>query len=155
MKKALAFLFQREGKSVDEEDFIYVQSVDLDWFSSDMAREVIDKAYEQGLIKYDGNKIIANFDYDNIDIEMGFKPSKDIVDIKPEDIFTEILEDVLEQTEFSKQEIMSKVNQKQDKMNIEIKTALLMVAHENDVLDDDRRKRYVEKISDDIRSEGL
>jgi len=133
LKKALAFLFQREGSEISKEDFVYAQSVDLEWFSSDEARKLIDKALEAGLVDADENIIKANFEYGQIDIPIGFEPSKKILESKSKDIFSEILDEMVEKSSLSKQQIMSKVNEVQDKLDIEIITAMLLVARKNDI----------------------
>jgi len=153
LKKALAFLFQKEGNEISEEDFIYAQSVDMGWFSSDRARKVIDKALESDLIKMKEDKIVANFDYENIDIPMGFEPSEEIFEEKKKDLFPLLLDEMVEKSDFSKQEIMSKVNEKQDQLNIEITTAVLLVANEQDILLEDRFQR-IEEISKKIRGKN-
>lgn len=153
MKKALAFLFQKEGEQITEDDFIYTQSVDMEWFSSEHAREVIDKALESDLIKMRDDKILANFDYESVNIPMGFEPSDDIFEEKKKDLFQTLLDEMVEKTDFSKQEIMSKVNEKQDKLNIEITTAVLLVAQEYETTLENR-DQFIEDISKRIRDEG-
>jgi len=150
LKKALAFLFQKEGEKISEEDFIYAQSVDMEWFSSDEAREVIDKALESGFIKVTEDEIVANFDYESVDIPMGFKPSEDILEEKKRDIFPDLLNEIEEKSDLSKQEIMSKVNEKQDRLNIEITTAVLLVAHELGINLKDKNQR-IDTILEKIR----
>ncbi len=150
MKKALAFLFQKEGEEIPEEDFIYAQSVDMEWFSSDCARKVIDRALEADLIKIKEDKISANFDYEDVDIPMGFEPSEDILEEEKRDIFPDLLDEVVEKTDLSRQEVMSKVNKKQDQLNIEITTAVLLVSHEHDISLKNRDQR-IEEISKKIR----
>ncbi len=150
MKRALAFLFQREGEVIEKEDFIYAQSVDLDWFSSDEARKMIDRTLESGLARMKDEEITANFDYEDIDIPMGFEPSKDILEKEKRDLFPELLEDIVKNSDYSKQEMISKANKKQDEMNIEIKTALLLVSQKEGI-EVEGREEYIEKISKEIR----
>lgn len=150
MKKALAFLFQREGSEISKEDFVYAQSVDLEWFSSDEARKLIDKALEAGLVDVDENIIKANFEYGQIDIPIGFEPSKNILEGKSKDIFSEILDEMVEKSSLSKQQIMSKVNEVQDKLEIEIITAMLLVARKNDISIDEL-DRKIEEVTMKLR----
>ncbi len=150
MKKALAFLFQREGSEISKEDFVYAQSVDLEWFSSDEARKLIDKALEAGLVDADENIIKANFEYGQIDIPIGFEPSKKILESKSKDIFSEILDEMVEKSSLSKQQIMSKVNEVQDKLDIEIITAMLLVARKNDISINDL-DRKIEEVTMKLR----
>lgn len=150
LKKVLAFLFQREGEEIKEEDFIYIQSVDLDWYSSDDAKQVLNLALKSDLVEKDGDFIKAKFGFENVKVAMDFEPSKDLFEEDEKDIFSELLEQISTSSELSNQEIMSAANEKQDRMNIEVKTALLLVAQEKDVIIEDRDK-YIEQISKDIR----
>jgi len=122
----------------------------MEWFSSYQAREVIDKALESGLIKVTEDDIVANFDYESVDIPMGFEPSEDILEEKKRDIFPDLLDEIVEKSDLSKQEIMSKVNEKQDRLNIEITTAVLLVAHEFGIKLRDRDQR-IDTILEKIR----
>jgi len=150
LKKALAFLFQREGSSVKEEDFIYTQSVDLEWFTSEEARKLKDRAMNSGLIKVDDGLIEADFDYDEIDIPIGFEPSKDILEEKRKDLFSGLLSEMVDNSSLSKQEVMSEVNDLQDRLNIEIITAMLLVAKKNNIKLKDLDKK-VEEVRDKIK----
>ncbi len=146
----LAFLFKKEGGKIDKEDFIYSQSADLDWYPSKYARRVLERAQELSLVDVKDDLVIARFDFESVDIPMGFEPSTDILKEKKKDLFPELLDKVVEKSDLSKQEIMSLVNKKQDKMNIEVKTALLLVAQEKDVYLEERDK-YIKEISKEIR----
>lgn len=152
MKEALAFLFQREGGEIDKEDFVYVQSVDLDWFNSDKARKLLEKAVEKRLVKTSEDTVKANFDYESVDIEMGFEPDEDILESGKQEFFSELLGKLVDRSEMSKQEVMSKTNKKQDDMNITTTVALILVAYEQDVLDAEEQYEHIsfleEKITD-------
>ncbi|MEF8873787.1 MAG: DUF2240 family protein [Candidatus Thermoplasmatota archaeon] len=151
MKKVLAFLFQRDGEKISKDDFIYTQSADLDWYSSDYARRVLERALELGLIEVEDDSVTAGFNFESIDIPMGFEPPKDLLEKEEEkDVFQELLGQVSKKSELSRQEIMSLVNDKQDEMNIEVRTALLVVAQERKI-DIDDRDEYIDLISKDIR----
>ncbi len=151
LKKILAFLFKREGEEMEEEDFIYIQSVDLDWYSSDDAKQVLNMALKSDLVEKKGVLIRAKFDFENVKVPIDFEPTKELFEEEDEkDIFSELLEQISSNSELSNQEIMSQVNEKQDRMNIEVKTALLLVAQERDVILEDRDE-YIEEISKEIR----
>lgn len=94
--------------------------------------------------------IEADFDYENIEIPIGFEPSKDILEEEKEDIFSELLSDLVENSDLSKQKVMSKVNDLQDSLNVEITTAMLLFARKRDIpLTDMERK--IDKVSRRIR----
>ncbi len=152
MKRALAFLFQKEGSEISKTDFVMAQSVDLDWFSSEKAEKVVDRALELDLVEIEDGDIIAEFDYEDVDIPMGFEPSEEILEKKEKDLFPKLLNDIVENSDRSKQEMISKANKKQDDMNIEIKTALLLVAREEGISVPDKDD-YIEEISREIRGD--
>lgn len=148
----MAVLFQRAGEKIDKDDFIYIQSADLDWYSSKEARRMLERSLASGLVTVEGDSIKAEFDFEGIDIPMDFEPGEEILDEAEElDLFSHILNEVVAHSEDSRQEIMSSVNRKQDELDLEIKTALLLVAHEKDI-DIPERDDHIEKVIEDIRS---
>lgn len=154
MKRTVAFLFQREGKSIDKNDFIYIPSADLGWFSSEEARKLLKISEESGLISINEDTVTANFDFNSIQIPMGFEPPKNLLEKEvKKDIFPIILNEITEKTDLNRQKIMAQVNKKQDVLNINIKTALLLVAQENDVKLKNKRE-YIEKIEEEILEKG-
>ncbi len=153
MKKALAVLFQRTGEKIDKEDFIYIQSTDLGWYSSQKARHLLDKALASGLVTVHADSVKAEFDFEKIDIPIDFEPSEALLKEDEEmDLFTQILNKAVDHSELSREDIMSLVNKKQDELEVEIKTALLLVAHEKNI-HIPNRDDYIEKIIDHIRTE--
>lgn len=151
MKKALAFLFQRAGEKIEKDDFIYIQSADLDWYSSEDAEKLLDRALESRLIELDDDEVIARFDFEEIEIPMGFEPSSDLLKKeKEEDLFSELLNEAVDRSDLSRQDIMALVNKKQDKVNVEPKTAILLVAREKNI-DIPDMEDYIDKIAEDIR----
>lgn len=105
---------------------------------------------ESGLVSIDGDTVRANFDFQSIQIPIGYEPPKDLLDIEVEkDVFPIILDEIVKKTDLNKQKIMAQVNKKQDKLNINIKTALLLVAQENDV-DLDDKNEYIRDIEEEI-----
>ncbi len=150
MKKTLSFLFQREGKNIEKNDFIYIPSADLGWFSSEEVRKLLEISEESGLVSIDNDIVSANFDFNQIQIPMGFEPPKDLLEKEvEEDVFPMILDEIVQKTDLDKQKIMAQVNKKQDKLNINIKTALLLVAQENEV-DLKNKEKYITKIEEEI-----
>lgn len=124
--------------------------MDLEWFSSDDARTLIDKAEDSGLIQTDGDRIEADFDYEGIDIPIGFEPSQEILEEQERDLFSELLSEVAENSGLSKQEVMSKVNDLQDSLNIEITTAMLLFARKKDISLTDLEQK-IEEVSNKIK----
>ncbi len=136
---------------MDKDDFVYAPT-EIGWFSSEEGRKLLMKAEEEGLIKRDGEELIADFDYKDEDIPLGFEPSKDIFQEKGEEksLFSQILEEVVDRSDKKRQDIMSKVNEKQDRLNIDIEVALLLVADELDV-ELERKDDYIQRIERKVR----
>ncbi len=108
-------------------------------------------AEKENLVKIEDKIVKANFDYKNVDIPIGFQPSEEIFESSGErNLFQKILGEMVAKSDLEKQEIMSKVNRKQDRLNVEIRTALLLVAQEEDIELDDRDS-YIKKIEKDLR----
>lgn len=135
---------------MDEKDFIYIPSADLDWFSSEEARKLLKIAEESGLVSKRDSKVKPNFDFSSVQIPMGFEPSKDVLtqEVK-KNIFPVILNEIVEKSSLDRQKVMAKVNKKQDRLNIDIKTALLLVAQEEDIELEDKEE-YIEEIEKEI-----
>lgn len=105
---------------------------------------------EAGLISIKDGKVTPKFDFNNIQIPMGFEPPKDLLDEEVEkDIFPIILNEIVQNTELDRQKVMAKVNKKQDKLNINIKTGLLLVAQEYGVKLENKDE-YIKKIGEEI-----
>ncbi len=148
----MAVLFQRAGEEIDRDDFIYIQSADLDWYSSEKAKQLLDKALNAGLITVDEDRVKAEFEFQGIDIPIDFEPDEDMLkDDEEIDLFSEMLHEVVAHSDLSRQKIMSLVNKKQDELDIEIKTALLFVTQEKDI-DLPARDERIEKVIEDIRA---
>jgi hypothetical protein len=151
LKRTVAFLFQGEGDELEKEDFIYRQSVDLEWFSSDGARKLLELAEKKGFVTVENDVVKAKIDYNNVDIPMGFEPGPDLIeDSGEENVFDTLMREVLSRADMNRQELIARANRKQDKLNIDIKVAILMVAQEEE-LDLPDKLEYIEKIEDELR----
>ncbi len=128
----VAFIFQRKGSSsLSVDDFIYGPAADLGWFSSKEMRKVLENAEKQGFVIVKDKNVVANFDYSAVNIPLGFKPTKDILErVEERPLFQRLLEEITAISEKNKQEILALANKKQDSMNLEIEVALLLVARE-------------------------
>ncbi len=96
------------------------------------------------------DKVKSNFDFETIQIPMGFEPPKDLLEKEvKKDIVPILLGEISEKTDLDRQKIMAKVNKKQDELNINIKTALLLVAHEKGIVIKNKND-YIRKIEEEI-----
>lgn len=151
LKYTLAFIFQRAGaEEIDKEEFIYGPPADLGWFSSSEAKKLLKIARKEGLVTLNGDKVEINFDPKNVNIPLGFEPSTRILEEKEKPLFQRMLDDVVMYSQLNRQEVMSRVNLKQDDMNIEIEAALLLLAQELE-LDLPKKHEYIEAVRKKVR----
>ncbi|MFO7791536.1 MAG: DUF2240 family protein [Candidatus Saliniplasma sp.] len=151
LKYTVAFIFQRMGsEEIDKDDFVYGPPADLGWFSSSEAKKLLGIARKEGLVDLKGDRVKIRFDYNDIDIPLGFEPPKRILEEKKKPLFQSMLDDVVMHSNLDRQEVMSRVNVKQDTMNIEIEAALLLLAQELE-LDLPKKQKYIEDIRKKVR----
>ncbi len=132
---------------------MYGLSADLDWFSSKEARKLVEIAQDEGIIKKEDGELEVLFDYKDVSISMGFRPSKDIFTTKKEKpLFQQMLEEIVTSNNMDKAELMSSVNEKQDKLNVGIETALIALTEERG-MKFPNRARYIQGIQDKLLSE--
>ena len=131
MMKTVAMPFRKRGKNaLKTSEFIFALSLDLGWFSPEQAKEVLNKAKNDGLVSIKDDEISPNFDFKTIDIPLGFKP-----DLKREQsIFERTIERIMI-TGLSRKESIALVNKKQESMAnlIGIEISALLVAKERDI----------------------
>ncbi|MFW6040303.1 MAG: DUF2240 family protein [Thermoplasmatota archaeon] len=151
LKYTLAFIFQREGvEDMRTNDFIYGPAVELGWFSTKDARKVLDISKKEGLIRIEDDNISLTFNPKKVDVPLGFEPSDDLFEEeRKKDVFTRLLNEIVKSSSLKREEIMSRVNKKQDRLNIEIEAALLLVSKELN-LDLQNEEEYFKEIENKI-----
>ncbi|MBU4189377.1 MAG: DUF2240 family protein [Candidatus Thermoplasmatota archaeon] len=133
LKQTIAFLFRRKGKEVlSEKEFSLSLSMDMHWFSPKESAKLIEKALSSKLLVKTEKGLKPNFDYGNLEIPIGFKPSKDILEYK-EDMFLSILNEISEKTGMDKKGIIAEINRRQDELNIEIESVALLLARKYNI----------------------
>ncbi len=133
------------------DDFIYDPATELGWFSLSESKRLLQAAKDKGLIVERNGLVEIDFDYASVGFPVGFKPSKKVLKSeKEEPLFPTMLKEVIENNNISKSEIMAEVNKKQDKLNIEVEVALLLVCEEKKIKIKDK-KRYIGAIRKKIR----
>ena len=114
-KIALAFVFQRKGeRKIKISDVVLYLSVSLGWFDLNNARLFVDNAIKEGLLqKIDNIFVEPTFDYESIEIPVGFKPGMDTTvtavekeETKEEKLLEKICNELSAQTGEEKQKIL-------------------------------------------------
>lgn len=133
--QTVAMPFRKRGKNaLTTSEFIFALSLDLGWFSPEQAKEVLNKAKNNGLLSIKDDEISPNFDFTTIEIPLGFKP-----DLKTEEsVFERTIERIM-MTGLSRKEAIALANEKQERMLnlVDIDVSALLVAKEREADVDD------------------
>ncbi len=71
----LAFLFKRSGKNLLKPSDLYLPlSLELGWYTSQQAQQVIANAQIHNLLRKEGELLTPTFDINSIKIPIGFRP---------------------------------------------------------------------------------
>lgn len=113
----------------------------------------MDIAQDEGIIKEKDGEIEVLFDYKDVNIPLGFRPSKEIFETKKEKpLFQQMLDEAASSNNIGKAELMSSVNEKQDELNVGIETALIALIEERGMRLPNR-DRYIQGIHEKILSD--
>jgi len=143
-KIIIAFLFKRSGKNELRASELYLPlSMDLQWFSPNEARVFVNQTLKQKLLNKKGELITPNFDYENVVIPAGFRPSKKPIEEKKEaiekkqDIISIIIERIAKKTDLDEESIIEKINTVGQQRHITKEVAAALVGKEFDIYLDD------------------
>ncbi len=131
MRKVIAAAFKSKGKrKMTRSELIYTMSFDLNWFSHEGSRKVVEEAEKEGLIE-GTEEVVPTFDIDDVDMSSDFRP--DLSHLLSRSVTDKIIEEIVEKTGKSYQEVVSMINKKQERLEglISFPTAALIVAKEN------------------------
>ncbi len=130
MRKVIAAAFRSKGKrKMKRSELIYTMSFDLNWFTHEGSKKVVEEAEKEGLLTGD-DEVSPNFDIDELEIPSDFKP--DLSKLLSRTVSDRLVEEIMEKTGKSYQEVVSMINEKQEKLEnlISFQTAALIVAKE-------------------------
>ena len=142
IKVALSFVFQRRGeKRMKISDVVLYLSVSLGWFDLNNARLFVDNAIREGLLrKIDGVFVEPTFDYESIEIPVGFKPEIDITitpakkdETSEEKLLDRICDEISGKTGEQKQKILEECMMLSSSCGIYPEVAALILGKKNDV----------------------
>lgn len=136
LEVAIAQLFRKKGKSaLTEKEFVFAASLDLRWFTPKEAQKLLDIGLESELLVMDGEKVKPSFDHASIDVQLGYKPDKNVLKapVAPKGNFLKIVEHIASEKKMDNKEVISLVNQTQERMGVDIEVAALVVARSQGV----------------------
>lgn len=131
LEVAIAQLFRKKGKSaLTEKEFVFAASLDLRWFTPKEAQKLLDIGLESELLVMDGEKVKPSFDHTSVDVQLGYKPDKNVLKapVAPKGNFLKIVEHIASEKKMDNKEVISLVNQTQERMGVDIEVAALVVA---------------------------
>ena len=146
---ALAQLFRKKGKgSLTEKEFVFAASLDLRWFTPKDAQKFLDISTESELLMMDGDRLKPTFDYKSVEVPKGYAPTVELLQasVKPKGIFLKVVDQISTEKEIPSKDVISLVNQTQDRMNIDVEVAALIVARQYGV----DVSEYIDKVEEDI-----
>lgn len=150
-KIIIAFLFKRSGKgALTISEFCLSLSMDLNWFPPTQAKDFVKQALQRRILMKEGNKIRPNFDWKNIAVPVGFRPSPQIFEEEEKeegqketpDMTNMLVQRIVEKTAKDQQSVVEQIKAIEREKNICFEIAALVVGKEYNVSLDD----YFEEI---------
>lgn len=136
LETAIAQIFRKKGKaSLAEKDFVFAASLDFGWFSPKEAQKMLEVSLENELLSIEDGQVKPTFDHKAIEIPKGFAPTAELLqtNVQPKGIFLKIVESISRKTNLPAKDLISQINQTQDRMGVEVEVAALIVARNFDV----------------------
>lgn len=150
MRKVIAAAFKSKGKKkMARSELIYTMSFDLNWFSYEGSKKVVDEAEKEGLIR-GGDEISPTFDIESVDVPSDFRP--ELSKLLSRSTTDKLIEEIADKINRSYQEVVSIVNKKQEKLEglVSFQTAALIVAKESGV----DISKYLQEVEREILNES-
>ncbi|KUJ93684.1 DUF2240 family protein [Archaeoglobus fulgidus] len=129
MRKVIAAAFKSKGKKkMKRSELIYTMSFDLNWFTHEGSKKVVEEAEKEGLLAGD-DELQPTFDLDEVELT-DFKP--DLSELLSRSVTDRIIEEIAVKLKKDGREVVSMVNRKQEELGgiISFPVAALIVAKE-------------------------
>ncbi len=129
MRKVIAAAFKSKGKrKMKRSELIYTMSFDLNWFTHEGSKKVVEEAEKEGLLKGD-EELQPTFDLDDVELD-NFKP--DLSVLLSRSVTDRIVEEIATKLKKDSREVFSMVNKKQEELGglVSFSVAALIVAKE-------------------------
>jgi hypothetical protein len=147
LKQTIAVLFRRKGKSsMTEKEFVFSASIDMRWFTPRTAQQLLDLALRLNLLKKTDSEISPNFDIEEIEVPLEFKPTEDILEVKPENLLSKLI-GRLESSGIERKELVARINEIQHDYGLEPEVAALMLGNNLGV----DIKQYIPEVEDIVK----
>ncbi|MBC7080674.1 MAG: DUF2240 family protein [Thermoplasmatales archaeon] len=142
LKILFAFLFNKKGDKIREEDVFNVLSFEMGWMTPKEGKKIIEKGLEKNYIKIEENLIKPNFDYKEVEIPLGFKFDESKISEYEKDIFSRIVSRIEKSLNIGNKRIMEEIEEMSKNMEVYPEVAALLYAKKRGIEIDD----FVEEI---------
>ncbi|MCK4901992.1 MAG: DUF2240 family protein [Thermoplasmatales archaeon] len=135
----IAFLFKRSGKAKLSFSELYLTlSMDLNWFTPDDAKSFLNLTLKQKLLEKKGEIVQPAFDYERINVPIGFIPSKQVFEervvakptVEKATVLEKIIKELVEKTKLDQLQVTEKINKLAEEKTITKEVAALLVGKE-------------------------
>ena len=154
IEMTIALLYTKKGRSeMTEKEFVFAASMDYRWLTPKGAQKLLEIGLESNLLELKDEMVIPTFDHNIIDIPGSFKPSQDIIkgQVAPKGLLFQIVDMISKEKGHSRQDIMAMINKKQERMDIDIEVAALVIANDMDLDISD----LIDKVGQEIKARYL
>ncbi|MDY6865247.1 MAG: DUF2240 family protein [Halobacteriota archaeon] len=127
------------------EEFIFALSLDLEWFTPEEAKEIVDRALGLGLLKKSGDDIEPGFDPRNLEKPPGFRVDLSLFNLVPDD---DVLKKIARDAGIGIDEVTKRIEEKSKELGEIVKEEVIkiMVAKELGVGIDEMVDRAYERL---------
>lgn len=136
LRNVIAAAFKSKGKrEVTRSELNYVLSFDLNWFTHEKSKQVVDTALKKGLLIEEDDKLKPSFDVNSIEIPLDFKP--ELKRLLSSSTLDDIIWEVSQTSGKEVSEITAMINKKQEELgnvlNMEVVALLIAKSFDIDV----------------------
>lgn len=155
LKSALAVVFSRKDvRRMPRKDALMVMSMELRWFSPGMADRVLAAGAGAGLLRVDGDDVVAAFDPASVDVPVDFRPTENIIELAgdrpsggPPGTFMEMVDEIAAATDSPTREVIARVNGLVLERGFTSDVAALLVG----AMDGVDMKRFYGRVAEELR----
>ena len=137
LRDAIALLFKRKGRDeLSEREFVLSASMDLRWFPPRDAQRLLQIGLETKLLESHEGTIRPGFDVSAVDVPRDYVPTTAILSTPTpveENLFVRIVDGIAAKTGMDRKAVIRRVNEVQEKMDVEVEVAALIAARQSGV----------------------
>jgi hypothetical protein len=147
LRSAVAEPFRRSGRGrLRTSEFVVAVSIDRDWFDTDQAEHLVDRAVDRGLVVRDGDALVPQFDPDDAPPVDG-TPDVDLTAETDRPPF-EVILDRLVDDGIEKREAVAEINALQSRLGVSAVAAAVVYARRRGVTANDAAERAIDDLRD-------